>query len=110
VAGSTDQGQGDRRAWRGYQTRWFNNMGQKYAIESHGSGDVELALANSSKDDLNRLLFEEVFEILQLAWKDEPFLSRVASGNIRIPSKKYGLAGPTGRKNTAHPASWSMAS
>jgi alkanesulfonate monooxygenase SsuD/methylene tetrahydromethanopterin reductase-like flavin-dependent oxidoreductase (luciferase family) len=57
---------------RGYQTRWFNNMGQKYCIET-GKAGGEVALANTSRDELNRALFEEVFEILQLAWKDEPF-------------------------------------
>jgi alkanesulfonate monooxygenase SsuD/methylene tetrahydromethanopterin reductase-like flavin-dependent oxidoreductase (luciferase family) len=30
-------------------------------------------VAMSESDDVNRALFEEVFEILQLAWKDEPF-------------------------------------
>ena len=58
---------------RGYQHRWFNNMSQKYVVENKTGGDRDIALANTSQDVKNRALFEEVFEILRLAWGDEPF-------------------------------------
>ncbi|MET0378400.1 MAG: LLM class flavin-dependent oxidoreductase [Spongiibacteraceae bacterium] len=62
---------------RGYQTRWFNNMAQKYgAVVSRGGptgGAQSLGTAMSDKDAINRELFEEVYDILELAWKNEPF-------------------------------------
>jgi len=61
---------------RGYQTRWFQNMAQKYGSElsrSERATTGSPGVAMSESDDVNRALFEEVFEILQLAWKDEPF-------------------------------------
>ena len=63
---------------RGYQTRWFNNMAQKYGASSTASsgptgGTAELGTASSDKDAINRRAFEEVYEILQLAWSEEAF-------------------------------------
>jgi len=62
---------------RGYQTRWFNNMAQKYGTPSASSGptggSATLGTAFSDKDAINRAAFEEVYEILQLAWGEEPF-------------------------------------
>ena len=51
---------------RGFQTRWFNQMTQKLHV-------VAATSDQSEQDQANRRVFEEVFEILQLAWKDEPF-------------------------------------
>src|SRR5882724_7740988 len=51
---------------RGYQTRWLNQMGQKLHVGATVSDQGEV-------DNANRRAFEEVFQILKLAWKDEPF-------------------------------------
>lgn len=51
---------------RGYQSRWFNAMTQLLGIQAATSD-------NSERDRLNREVFEEVYQILKLAWKDEPF-------------------------------------
>ncbi len=53
---------------RGYQDRWYNNMapGQFFGVQSthHEPGE---------RDARNRRIFEEVFQVLKLAWSDEPF-------------------------------------
>jgi len=53
---------------RGYQDRWYNNFapGQFFGVQSthHEPGE---------RDARTRRIFEEVFQILKLAWGDEPF-------------------------------------
>lgn len=51
---------------RGYQARWLNSMGQKLQIQSTASDQ-------GAVDRLNREAFEEHFQILKLAWRDEAF-------------------------------------
>jgi alkanesulfonate monooxygenase SsuD/methylene tetrahydromethanopterin reductase-like flavin-dependent oxidoreductase (luciferase family) len=51
---------------RGYQTRWLNSMAQKLHVQAAPSDQSEVDL-------LNRKVFEEVFQILKLAWKEEAF-------------------------------------
>ncbi len=51
---------------RGYQTRWLNSMAQKLHVQAAPSDQSEVDL-------LNRKAFEEVFQILKLAWKEEAF-------------------------------------
>jgi alkanesulfonate monooxygenase SsuD/methylene tetrahydromethanopterin reductase-like flavin-dependent oxidoreductase (luciferase family) len=51
---------------RGYQHRWLNQMAQKLHISATVSDQGEL-------DKANRRAFEEVFQVLKLAWKDEAF-------------------------------------
>jgi alkanesulfonate monooxygenase SsuD/methylene tetrahydromethanopterin reductase-like flavin-dependent oxidoreductase (luciferase family) len=51
---------------RGYQARWLNQMAQKLHVGATISD-------KSETDRTNREAFEEVFQILKLAWKDEPF-------------------------------------
>ena len=51
---------------RGYQTRWLNSMAQKLHVQAAPSDQSEV-------DILNRKVFEEVFQILKLAWKEEAF-------------------------------------
>ncbi len=68
---------------RGYQNRWFNNMAQNYGLrgadsdgQAAGGAKVGLTVARSDQseaDELNRAAFEEVFQILKLAWGEEPF-------------------------------------
>ena len=53
---------------RGYQSRWLNPMAQQL----HGVGATESRHA-SDFDAVNREVFQEVFEILKLAWAEEPF-------------------------------------
>ena len=51
---------------RGYQTRWLNQMAQKLHVGATVSDQGEV-------DQANRRAFEEVFQVLRLAWKEEPF-------------------------------------
>jgi alkanesulfonate monooxygenase SsuD/methylene tetrahydromethanopterin reductase-like flavin-dependent oxidoreductase (luciferase family) len=51
---------------RGYQHRWLNQMGQKLHVSATTSDQSEI-------DRTNRKVFEEVFQILKLAWGNEPF-------------------------------------
>jgi alkanesulfonate monooxygenase SsuD/methylene tetrahydromethanopterin reductase-like flavin-dependent oxidoreductase (luciferase family) len=51
---------------RGYQTRWFNMMTQRMGIDARGGTRTE-------REELSRMIFEEVFAFLKLAWRDEPF-------------------------------------
>lgn len=54
---------------RGYQQRWLDQMAQKIHISATISD-------HSALDDTNRRAFEEVYQILKLAWADEPFRFR----------------------------------
>jgi alkanesulfonate monooxygenase SsuD/methylene tetrahydromethanopterin reductase-like flavin-dependent oxidoreductase (luciferase family) len=51
---------------RGYQQRWLDQMAQKVHISATKSD-------HSALDDTNRRAFEEVYQVLKLAWADEPF-------------------------------------
>ncbi|MBL6752206.1 MAG: LLM class flavin-dependent oxidoreductase [Nevskia sp.] len=51
---------------RGYQYRWLNQMGQHLHLSATVSDQGEADLRN-------RRAFEEVFQILKMAWKDEAF-------------------------------------
>ena len=51
---------------RGYQSRWLSPMAQKIHVGATASDQSDI-------DVRNREAFEEVFQILKLAWKDEPF-------------------------------------
>ena len=53
---------------RGYQSRWLNPMSQQLrgVAATHSTRQVD-------NDALNREAFQEVYEILKLAWSDEPF-------------------------------------
>ena len=54
---------------RGYQQRWLDQMAQKIHISATISD-------HSALDDTNRRAFEEVYQVLKLAWADEPFRFR----------------------------------
>jgi alkanesulfonate monooxygenase SsuD/methylene tetrahydromethanopterin reductase-like flavin-dependent oxidoreductase (luciferase family) len=55
---------------RGYQSRWLNPMAQLvHASATNSTG----AASPTETDATNREVFQEVFEILKLAWADEPF-------------------------------------
>jgi alkanesulfonate monooxygenase SsuD/methylene tetrahydromethanopterin reductase-like flavin-dependent oxidoreductase (luciferase family) len=70
---------------RGYQHRWLNQMAQKLHISATVSDQGELDLAN-------RRAFEEVFQILKLAWKNEPF--RFKGEFYEYPSPQEGTPWP----------------
>ncbi len=66
---------------RGYQSRWLNQMAQKIHIGATVSDQREV-------DKNNREAFEEVFQILKLAWKNEPF--RFKGKYYEYPSPQTG--------------------
>ena len=53
---------------RGYQSRWLNPMAQQL----HGVGAIH-STKTADNDQINREAFQEVYEILKLAWGDKPF-------------------------------------
>ena len=53
---------------RGYQSRWLNPMAQQL----HGVGAIH-STQKADNDQINREAFQEVYEILKLAWGDKPF-------------------------------------
>jgi alkanesulfonate monooxygenase SsuD/methylene tetrahydromethanopterin reductase-like flavin-dependent oxidoreductase (luciferase family) len=55
---------------RGYQTRWLNPMAQLLHVAAADLHDKDQA---PTTDLLNREAFQEIFEILKLAWKDGTF-------------------------------------
>ncbi len=73
---------------RGYQSRWLYPMAQKLHV-----GTVSADQAD--QDQLNREAFEEVYQILKLAWADGPF---------RFKGKHYEYPAPyeTGTPWQAH--------
>lgn len=50
---------------RGVFPRWVNVLGQQYGVEPGITGEIA--------DEHNREVFEELFEVVKLAWKEEPF-------------------------------------
>jgi alkanesulfonate monooxygenase SsuD/methylene tetrahydromethanopterin reductase-like flavin-dependent oxidoreductase (luciferase family) len=49
---------------RGYQTRWQNVIGQRFGVTSTASD-------RSAADQRNRLLFDEHYKILKMAWEND---------------------------------------
>jgi len=75
---------------RGYQARWLNSMAQKLHI-----GASAISTMQEDIDARNREAFEEVYQILKLAWADGPF---------RFKGKHYEYPSPyeTGTPWPAH--------
>lgn len=61
---------------RGYQARWQNTIGQKLNVTSTASDQSEA-------DQRNRLLFEEHYKILKMAWMDD--LVRYKGPTYEVP-------------------------
>ncbi len=91
---------------RGYQTRWFNILTQKTGIQTATSDASE-------RDQMNRRLFEEVYQILKLAWKDEPFSYKGEFYEVPFPyegcdwaaypyTQRFGAEGEIGSDNRVH--------
>ena len=70
---------------RGYQSRWLNQMAQKIHIGATASDQGEV-------DRHNREAFEEVFQILKLAWGEKPF--RFKGKYYEYPSPQEGTPWP----------------
>ncbi len=50
---------------RGFFPRWVNVLGQRYGVKP--------GILGAEAEEHNRLVFEELFEILKKSWADEPF-------------------------------------
>ncbi|MGD9602277.1 MAG: LLM class flavin-dependent oxidoreductase [Gammaproteobacteria bacterium] len=77
---------------RGYQARWLNQMAQHLHVTA---ADVNAKEAAPSTDQVNREAFQEIFEIIKLAWGD---------GGFRYKGKYYEYPFPyeTGTPWPAH--------
>jgi alkanesulfonate monooxygenase SsuD/methylene tetrahydromethanopterin reductase-like flavin-dependent oxidoreductase (luciferase family) len=63
---------------RGYQDRWTNVLGQHYHV-------MGTPMDGSSTDAHNREVFEEVFQIMKMCWRDE---------TVRFKGKYYEIPTP----------------
>src|SRR5262245_37396295 len=73
---------------RGYQARWLNPMAQKLHV-----GASAISTMQPDIDARNREAFEEVYQIVRLAWADTPF--RFKGKPYEYPSpKETGAPGP----------------
>jgi alkanesulfonate monooxygenase SsuD/methylene tetrahydromethanopterin reductase-like flavin-dependent oxidoreductase (luciferase family) len=66
---------------RGVFPRWVNVLGQQYGVEPGGVG--------STADEHNREVFEELFEVIKLAWKDEPFSFKGKYYQVPFPAEGH---------------------
>ena len=77
---------------RGYQARWLNQMAQHLHV---GAAAMNTKESQPTNDQVNREAFQEIFEIIKLAWKD---------GGFRYKGKYYEYPFPyeTGTPWPAH--------
>ena len=69
---------------RGFFPRWVNVLGQKYGVEPGTSGpEAELR---------NREVFQELFEVMKLSWKDEPFAFKGKYYQAPFPAEGHAWA------------------
>lgn len=66
---------------RGVFPRWVNVLGQHYGVEPGGVG--------TSADEHNREVFEELFQVIKLAWKDEPFSFKGKYYQVPFPAEGH---------------------
>ena len=90
---------------RGFFPRWVNVLGQKYSVEPGTSGpDAELR---------NREVFQELFEVMKLSWRDEPFSFNGKYYQVPFPAgghdwpaheatRRYGAPGEVDTKGWLH--------
>ena len=69
---------------RGYQPRWVNVLGQQVGLGDAGSSE--------EYEDLKRSLFEEHFEILMAAWKNDTFSFQGKHWRIPTPDVQWAAA------------------
>ena len=66
---------------RGFFPRWVNVLGQKYGVEPGNIGpEAELR---------NREVFQELFEVMKLSWKDEPFCFNGKYYQVPFPAEGH---------------------
>lgn len=66
---------------RGFFPRWVNVLGQKYGVEPGNMGpQAELR---------NREVFQELFEVMKLAWRDEPFCFKGKYYQVPFPAEGH---------------------
>ncbi len=68
---------------RGVFPRWVNVLGQHYGVELGGGG------TGSPADEHNREVFEELFQVIKLAWKEEPFSFRGKYYQVPFPAEGH---------------------
>jgi alkanesulfonate monooxygenase SsuD/methylene tetrahydromethanopterin reductase-like flavin-dependent oxidoreductase (luciferase family) len=66
---------------RGVFPRWVNVLGQHYLTQPSVMGP--------EADEHNREVFEELFEVVKLAWKDEPFSFKGRFYQVPYPAEGY---------------------
>jgi alkanesulfonate monooxygenase SsuD/methylene tetrahydromethanopterin reductase-like flavin-dependent oxidoreductase (luciferase family) len=66
---------------RGVFPRWVNVLGQHYGVEPGGVG--------ASADEHNREVFEELFQVIKLAWKEEPFSFKGKYYQVPFPAEGH---------------------
>ena len=89
---------------RGYQDRWTNVLGQQYRVSA-------ATMDGSEVDLMNREVFEEVFDIIKLAWTEDAIEYNGKYYQIPVPYKEgishwpptewtntYGAPGRVGRR------------
>ncbi|MCB1746381.1 MAG: LLM class flavin-dependent oxidoreductase [Gammaproteobacteria bacterium] len=92
---------------RGYQARWLNQMAQKLKVGTVDHGKADL-------DRINREAFEEVYQVLKLAWADGPFRFKGKHYEYPTPfdagtpwpahewTRKYGAPGELDEQGNIH--------
>ena len=69
---------------RGFFPRWVNVLGQKYDVQPGTMGpEAELR---------NREVFQELFEVMKLCWKDEPFSFNGKYYQVPFPAEGHDWA------------------
>ncbi len=66
---------------RGVFPRWVNVLGQRYGIEPGITGEAA--------DEHNREVFEELFEVVKLAWKEEAFSFKGKYYQVPFPAEGH---------------------
>jgi len=69
---------------RGYQPRWVNVLGQQVGLSSPASGE--------QYEELKRSLFEEHFDIIMSAWKNDTFSFKGKHWQVPTPDIKWPAA------------------
>ena len=66
---------------RGYQARWVNVLGQNVGLDEPAAGE--------EYEELKRSLFEEHFDIIQTAWKNDTFKYEGRHWQVPTPDIKW---------------------
>lgn len=66
---------------RGVFPRWVNVLGQHYGVKPGG--------LSAEADNHNREVFEELFQVIKLAWKEEPFSFKGKYYQVPFPAEGH---------------------